>query len=152
PLDAQAFINASKAMGDRKQYAHAVAYCRQAATLEPNIAAPYEEALSYAELAKDSKTMEWAAANLLQRDWPADNQELHVKAKDKVQELVRLLKKENRLTESERLQKAAGNSGQRDLEIVLRWDGLADLDLEVKEPIGTVCSSMQRQSPGGGVL
>jgi tetratricopeptide (TPR) repeat protein len=153
PLDAQGFINASKAMADRKQYAHAVAYCRQAALLEPNVAAPYEEALVYAELAKDSSTMEWAAGNLLRKDWPSDNQELHGKAKDKVQELANLLKNENRRTEAERLQNTAGGSGQRDLEIILRWEGdNADLDLEVREPIGTVCSSTQRQTPGGGVF
>jgi hypothetical protein len=152
PLDAQGYVRASKAMADRKQYAHAVAYCRQAALLEPNIVAPYEEALLYAELAKDSEAMEWAAGNLLQKDWPVDNQDLHTKAKDKVKDLARLLQGENRRTEAERLAKAAEERRERDLEIVLRWDGEADLDLEVKEPIGTLCSCMQRQSPGGGIL
>src|SRR5262249_6139321 len=42
--------------------------------------------------------------------------------------------------------------GQRDLIIQLIWQGDADLDLEVKEPIGTVCNFTQRQSSGGGTL
>jgi tetratricopeptide (TPR) repeat protein len=152
PLDAQGYVRASKAMADRKQYAHAVAYCRQAALLEPNLAAPYEEALLYAELAKDSAAMEWAAGNLLQKDWPVDNQDLHLKAKDKVKELARLLQAENRRTEAEQLSKTAQGLEKRDLQIALRWEGKADLDLEVKEPIGTLCSCLQRQSPGGGIL
>jgi len=41
---------------------------------------------------------------------------------------------------------------ERDLMIELTWEGEADLDLEVKEPIGTVCSFLERQSPGGGTL
>jgi hypothetical protein len=47
---------------------------------------------------------------------------------------------------------SALKSQQRDLIIRLVWQGEADLDLEVREPIGTLCSYLQRQSPGGGVL
>src|SRR5205807_5494479 len=28
----------------------------------------------------------------------------------------------------------------------------ADLEMEVKEPVGTVCSALQQQTPGGGVF
>ena len=44
---------------------------------------------------------------------------------------------------------------QRDLVINLTWDTgnePADLELEVKEPTGTVCSMQQKQTPGGGIL
>jgi hypothetical protein len=34
----------------------------------------------------------------------------------------------------------------------LIWSGDADLDLEVKEPIGTLCNFQNRQTPGGGIL
>ena len=70
PQDAQGYVRASQAMADMKLYKNAVAYCRQASLLEPNLARPYEEALMYGELAKDSSAMEWAASNLLRRDWP----------------------------------------------------------------------------------
>jgi hypothetical protein len=152
PLDAHGYVEASKAMADRRQYSHAVAYCRQAALLSPNTPTPYAEALVYAELAKDSNAMEWAAGNLLEKDWPVANQDLHTKANDKVKQLVQLLQDENRKSEAEKLSRIAGGLGQRDLEVVLHWDGDADLDLEVKEPIGTLCSCIQRQTPGGGIL
>ena len=47
---------------------------------------------------------------------------------------------------------AVSRLNERDLVIALSWQGDADLDLEVKEPIGTVCSFLQRQTPGGGTL
>jgi hypothetical protein len=44
----------------------------------------------------------------------------------------------------------------RDLVIFLTWSpgesGPADLDLEVKEPTGSLCSCLQRLTPGGGML
>jgi hypothetical protein len=39
---------------------------------------------------------------------------------------------------------------QRDLVIKLAWQGEADLDLQVEEPNGSVCSVLNRQTVGGG--
>ena len=39
-----------------------------------------------------------------------------------------------------------------DLVIRVRWDGAADFDLKVKEPIGTVCSHRNRRTAAGGTL
>ena len=50
------------------------------------------------------------------------------------------------------MQAVLDNDKRRDLVIELLWSGPADLDLKVREPIGTVCSSLERQSAGGGVL
>src|SRR5205814_10574877 len=52
----------------------------------------------------------------------------------------------------ERLQNVLRTNQQRDLIVKLRWAGQADLDLKVEEPSGTVCSCLQRQTPGGGTL
>ena len=152
PQDAQGYLQASKAMADHKLYDRAVAFCRQAAILDPSVSDPYENALVYADNGKDVASMEWAARNILRRDWPADNQELHVKAQSKLRELLAGLQKDNRRGEAERMVQNVLQSQERDLTIVLKWQGEADLDLEVKEPVGTVCSFLQRQSPGGGVL
>ena len=55
PNDAQGFLQAARTMADHKQYDRALAFCRQAALLEPNLSQPYAEALAYAELGKDGK-------------------------------------------------------------------------------------------------
>jgi len=152
PQDAEGYLRASRAMAEHKLFDRAVAFCRQAAILEPGIADPYKDALVYAKESKDLSSMEWAARNLLRRDWPTENQKVHVDAQQQLKDLLAGLKKDNRHSEAERMVNNVLKSDQRDLVIKLLWQGEADLDLEVKEPIGTLCSYLQRQSPGGGVL
>jgi len=155
PGDAQGFLQAARTMADHKQYDRALAFCRQAALLEPNLSQPYAEALAYAELGKDSKSMEWAVGKLLSQDWASDNQLLHLKAQTRVQTLSQTLRQDNRVPEADKLKQALQTLRERDLIIKLSWDigsEPADLELEVKEPTGTVCSTRQKQTPGGGIL
>jgi len=154
PQDAGGFLQAARIMAEHKHWDRALAFCRQAASREPNLAEPYADALAYAELDKDSQAMEWAASTLLGQDWPVDNQNLQRLAQAKVESLVRVLQKEGRAGEADRLQTAQQQLRRRDLVINLVWDNTdqADLDLVVKEPGGSVCSSQQRQTPGGGIL
>ena len=44
------------------------------------------------------------------------------------------------------------NSGRRDLVIQLLWSGESDLDLKVREPVGSTCWSLNKQTSGGGIL
>jgi tetratricopeptide (TPR) repeat protein len=152
PQDAHGYLAASKAMAKLKSYDRAVAFCRQASLLEPNAPGAYEEGLLMADLAKDTQAMEWAAGGLLRRDWPAANDELHQKAKAKLQDLSKSLLSENRVAEAQRLANSVEPYSQRDMVIHLTWQGDADLDLEVDEPIKSKCFFMQRQTPGGGIL
>lgn len=156
PNDAQGFLQAARTMASGKQYDRALAFCRQAALLEPNLAQPYVEALAYAELAKDSKSMEWAAGKLVSQDWPVDNFVLHHQAKTRTAALAQTLKNETRGTEAERLQAALRRLTERDLVVTLTWETAAGetagVELEVKEPTGSVCSIRQKQTPGGGIL
>jgi len=155
PTDAQGFLQAARTMADHKEYDRALAFCRQAALLEPNLSQPYAEALAYAELGKDSKAMSWAIGKLLSQDWASDNEALHEKAQERVQALSQTLQKDKRASEADKLRQALQTLRQRDLIINLKWDTgsqPADLELEVKEPTGTVCSAQQRQTPGGGTF
>ncbi len=155
PSDAQGFIQAARTMADQKQYDRALAFCRQAALLEPSLAQPYAEALAYAELGKDSKAMEWAIGRLLSQDWSSDNSDLHLKAQSRGQTLAQTLQQDNRRSEADKLKQALQTLRRRDLVITLSWDSgsePADLELEIKEPTGTLCSRQQTQTPGGGIL
>ena len=152
PQDSHGYLNASAAMAENKRYDRAVAFCRQASLLDPNSPAPYAEALLYAELDKNPEAMEWAAGNLLSRDWPLENQELHDQAYGKLQALAKQLGAGRQPKAGEDLLAAVWRKRERDLVIQLSWQGEADLDLEVTDPVGTVCSFMQRQTPGGGTL
>jgi tetratricopeptide (TPR) repeat protein len=152
PQDAQGYLRASQAMADHKRFDRALAFCRQAAALEPNSPDPYADALAYAELSRDSDAMAWAASNLLRRDWPVDNPELHAQAREKLANLARTLDAAKRTAEAARMQASANLGRERDLVITLSYQGDAYVDLKVREPIGTICSDLHRQTPGGGTL
>jgi hypothetical protein len=151
PLDADGFLRASQAMATHKRYDHALAFCRQAAILAPGNPYVYSDALDYAVQTKDAEAMEWAAGNLLKRDWPENNQKLQLKAKDKLSNLVKALTDTNQAV-AQKLEATLQQQRQRDLVIRLIWQGEADLDLKVTEPTGSVCSWQNRQTIGGGTL
>jgi tetratricopeptide (TPR) repeat protein len=156
PQNAQGFLKAAQAMGDHKQYDRALAFCRQAAQLQPNSPNPYANALVYADFAKDSAAMEWAASGLLSQEWSADNHKLQGLAQAKLDALAGTLERNQRKADADKLRATLQKLRQRDLVINLTWEpgasGPAGLDLWVKESSGTVCSTEHRMSPGGGTL
>ncbi len=152
PKDAQGYLQAAQALAQDEKYTLALAFCRQAALLEPGTPHAYAEALNYAELSRDSNAMAWAAGNLLHHDWPVNNKKLQDRALQKIEAMVKLLDKDGRKEESERLVNAIADKRQRDLVIKLNWQGDADLDLKVVEPTGSICSPLNRQTVGGGIL
>ncbi|GIW80937.1 MAG: hypothetical protein KatS3mg105_2744 [Gemmatales bacterium] len=152
PQDARGYLKASRAMADNKRFDRALAFCRQAALLDPNQPGIYRDALAYAEGARDAEAMAWAAGNLLGQDWPEKNEQLHQDAKAKINALKRLLEKEKRLVVVKQLEESIQRQSERDLVIILEWQGEADLDLIVKEPVGSVCSFLQQKTTGGGTL
>jgi tetratricopeptide (TPR) repeat protein len=153
PTDAQGFLQAARTLAEAKQWDRALAFCRQAALLEPNLAQPYEEALVLAELGKDTRALEWAAGKLVSQDWPADNTLLHKKAQLRVAALAGTLQQEKRGGEAERLTAGLHRLQRRDLEIKVRWDfgsEPAEVEMIVREPCGSVCAREREQSAGGG--
>jgi tetratricopeptide (TPR) repeat protein len=151
PLDARGFLNASASLAENKHYDAALAFSRQAAMLEPNVPFAYEDALRYAKELKDTGAMEWAAGNLMKRDWPQNNDDLHAKAMEELKRLASQLDPSNK-DAAERLRAALERQRERDFVIRLSWAGKADLDLKVEEPSGSTCSWMNRQTVGGGIL
>lgn len=152
PLDAQGFVRAAQALRELRHYQRAVAFCRQAALLEPEQPDAYAEALASADEGKDPQAMAWAAGNLLHQDWVVDNQDLQTRALSRLEGLAKALEKENRRPEAQQLRSALSSQRQRDLVIKLTWQGQADLDLKVQEPTGTVCWWANRMTVGGGTL
>ena len=151
--DPKAYLKAAKVEADLSNHDQAVVFCKRAAEFGPDQPGPYANALAYAELAKEvtPDTVEWAASNLLRRDWTAtDGVDYHSKTRDLLHKFV------NRFAaagvKADGLQKAVIEETQRDLVIELGWQGAADLDLTVVEPGGSVCSTTQKRSTGGGVL
>ena len=154
PADPKAYLRAAKAEGELGQIDQAVAFCKRAADLEPNIPSPYANALVYAERATDVQTdvVHWAAENLLRRDWEKDGTDYHAQAKQRAGKIVKKLDAAGRGADADKLRKVLTDDGQRDLVVELLWQGAADLDLSVAEPNGSVCSATHTRTTGGGVL
>jgi hypothetical protein len=155
PTDAEGFLTAARTLAENGQHDRALAFCRQAAQLEPNLERSYEEALTYAEKAKDARSMEWAAGNLLRQDWPVENQFVHLKAQTRLASLASSLASDKRSTDADKLRAAVNRMKERDLVINLTWETSqepAEMELIVKESTGATCSYEQKQTPGGGIL
>jgi len=137
------------------QIDRAMKFCRDAARLEPSSPDPYVNALVFAGDKKatlDAGLSAWAAGNLLARDWTTDTAEYHLRAREHLKEQIVKFASQNKPAEARTVQAVLDNEKRRDLVIELMWSGPADLDLKVREPIGTVCSSLERQTAGGGIL
>jgi tetratricopeptide (TPR) repeat protein len=152
PTSPKAYLKAAQVEADLGNHDRAVAFCKRAARFSPNEPEPYANALVYAEKAKavTSDTVDWAAANLLRRDWPADGVDYHRKAKDLLPKFVTRFEAAG--AKADGLRRTLTEQTQRDLVIELVWQGPADLDLAVAEPCGSVCSPTKRRTAGGGVL
>jgi tetratricopeptide (TPR) repeat protein len=156
PHDAGSYLHAAQTLAAHKQWTQAIAYCKEAARLQPAWSQCYWDALTYAEAARDTATAEWAASQLLGQDWPVDNDRWHERAQQKVWSLIGLLTEQGRQAEAERLRTVLQKLRERDLVIRVSWEpgnsGPAEFELEIQEPGGSLCSSQFRQSPGGGTL
>jgi hypothetical protein len=153
PKNPRSYLRAAEAMHDLGKQDQALAFCKRAAAMEPNAADPYAQSLVYLAGAKDvdSDAVQWAAGNLIARDWAADRDLNRAKAQQALAAAVDRLRKAGRTVEADRVQAALEKDRRRDLMIEAVWSDLADLDLEVTEPTGAVCGPRQPQSTGGGL-
>ena len=154
PKNPQAYLKASKAVavGDPDR---AMKFCRAAAKIEPNLPDPYLNALVYAADGKvtlDSRDSIWIGNNLLGRDWVTDAAEYHLRAREHLKDAAIKLTALNKMDDAKMIQDVLDNEKRRDVVIQLLWSGAADLDLKVREPIGTLCTSTNKQTTAGGVL
>jgi len=148
PLDSQGYLQAARALAQDGNYDRALAFCKQAAALEPGVPYAYADAARYADMAKDVKAMEWAAGHLLRQDWPVRNDEMQRTAGERLESLAKRLDR----TEAKRLLDKVIIQRQRDLVVKLLWQGDADLDLKVEEPSGSFCTPLSKQTVGGGTM
>lgn len=125
---------------------------RQASRMAPERAEPYELALEHALKLQSGEDIAWAACGILTYDWSRDHAKHHQAAEDALKSQERSLQKSGDEAALKQLHEAAAAARQRDLVVELTWSGSADLDLEVEEPFGSVCSISQPQTQSGGFL
>jgi hypothetical protein len=125
---------------------------RDIADKAPDAPQPLAESLDLAAETHDVRTLTWAATRILSQAWIGIHDELHKKARSGTTETERWLRAEGREKEADELAEQVRQADSRDLVIRITWQGDADIDLKVLEPLGTVCSVQNRMTPAGGVL
>ena len=135
-------------LGGKKQ---ALQLYRQASTIDPSRPEPYVLGLKLAQELFDVPAIEWAATGILTNAWTRDREKRHLDARDAVNDAIRELRESRRNEEADRLEQALKTASQRDLTLRLDWSGEGELNMEVEEPFGTVCTIANPLSSGGGV-
>ena len=125
---------------------------REIAEKAPMAYQPYQATLELARSVDDLDSVRWAATALLSRAWVKNQERLYKLARSRTAELESKLRASGRVQEADKLLAAVRRADTRDLVIRVTWQGDADLDLEVLEPLGSICSSRNRLTPAGGVL
>lgn len=156
PKNPQTYLQAAASLNQLGDPDGAVRLCRVAARLEPNVPDAYANALVYADNPKATASYDvaaFAAGGLLARDWAVEGGDLHTQARQHLLATVRKLDAANKKGESEKAASLLGEENRRDLVIELSWHGKkSDVDLRVREPAGTVCSTVTPMTPGGGAI
>ncbi len=155
PKNSDTYMRVSRSLNALGEPDSAVRLCKVAAKLEPNVPDAYASALVYAENPKATASYDvtaFAAGGLLARDWPNDNGDLHANARKHLLEAVKKLDAANRKAEAQKVEAMLVEDKNRDLVVEMSYVGPAGIDLRVKEPIGTLCSSLKPMTTAGGSI
>lgn len=125
---------------------------RQSADIDRTRPEPYVLGLKLARELRDVDATEWAATGVLRHVWLKDFQKRHQEAEDAASDTENELLRAGKRERADKLRKAMKDARRRDLMIRVDWSGDGDLDLSVKEPLGTTCSIDTPQTASGGIL
>ncbi len=118
----------------------------------PHRAEPILMSMMLARKLHDPARMTVAIERLLSLGWPGQDEFFRAEARKQVALLAKSLKEEGRGADAGKLTAALPGSEARDLYVRLAWDGNADYDLIVEEPLGATVSRDMPRSVFGGAL
>jgi hypothetical protein len=125
----------------------------EAAAKVPHRAEPLVMSINLAQKTKDPKRMAESIDSLLSLGWPGNDAYLRVEARKQAEQLAATLREDQRGAEADTLLASLPAAEARDVFIRLTWDGDADYDLVVEEPLGAQAQfSMPRTVFGGSIL
>lgn len=124
---------------------------RQAAKLDPTRPEPYVMGLKLAREQHDIDAIEWACSGILAHVWTKDFKARHQLAEDAAEEATQELIKSGQKERLARFRAAIADARRRDLRVRIEWSGTGDLELSVKEPLGTMCSVAVPKTASGGL-
>lgn len=125
---------------------------RQASRLLPERSEPYVLGLKLAKETGVHEDVEWAATGILLNYWKSDYTEQHKAAEAALLNQIQQARRANNPPVADQLQAALTQAKSCDLCVRLEWNGTADLDMQIEEPTGSVCSFETSETAAGGLF
>ena len=125
---------------------------RQVAQQDPVRPEPYMLGLKAARELNDLDGLRWASLGILNQAWTKDQEKVWETGVGVAKEVLDRLKKENRTKEADEFLAELNKAMSRDCVVAVHWTGDADVDLQVLEPTGAVCSLRSPRTTAGGVM
>jgi hypothetical protein len=124
----------------------------EAAAKVPHRAEPLAMSINLAQKTRDPRRMAESIEKLLALGWPGQDDYFRTESRNQADLLAKALREEGRGGEADALLAKVVNSEARDVYIRLTWDGDADFDLTVKEPLslGAMASYQTPRTVFGG--
>jgi hypothetical protein len=122
----------------------------EAAARVPHNAYPLMMSVNLALKTKDPRRMADTLERLLALGWPGQDEVMRTEARNQAQVLANSLREDGRRAEADTLLANVTNSEARDLFVRLTWDGDADFDLAIDEPMGATASYKAPRTVFGG--
>ena len=124
----------------------------EAMPLVPHRNDPIRMSVILAQKTKDPKRMADAIESLLSLGWPGQDEFFRVESVNEVETLAKALREDGKGQEADQLLAKLTASQSRDLFVRLSWDGDADFDLLVDEPLGATASYQSPRTVFGGSI
>ncbi len=125
----------------------------EAAEKIPHRNEPLKMSVNLARIQRDPARMGRTIEQLLALGWPGEDEYIRNECRNQVEKMATALREEGRTREAADLEQMLRDALGRDLYIRLTWDGYADYDLAVDEPLGVTASyDLPRTVFGGSIL
>jgi len=113
---------------------------------------PVAMSINLAQKTKDPLRMADSIERLLSLGWPGRDEYFRIEARNQADSLAKLLREDGRGADADLLLAKLVASEARDVVLRLTWDGEADYDLVVDEPLGATAKYQTPRTVFGGSL
>jgi hypothetical protein len=113
---------------------------------------PVVMSINLAQQTKDPLRMADSIERLLSLGWPGRDEYFRIESRNQADRLAKLLREDGRNADADLLLAKLARSEARDVVIRLTWDGEADFDLIVDEPLGATAKYQSPRTVFGGSL
>ncbi|WP_148593373.1 tetratricopeptide repeat protein [Aquisphaera giovannonii] len=124
----------------------------EAAAKVPHRSEPLVMMINLAQKTRDAGRMGDAVERLLSLGWPGQDEYYRIEARNQVEKLAAALREDAKPSEAKSLLDRLAAAEARDVFIRLSWDGDADYDLVVSEPLGASASKLLPRTVFGGSI